>query len=142
MEWHKDNFLITDDKARADIDFIHAALNTTYRAAGRPRKMIELAVQNSVVLSLFKGAKQIGLTRVVTDFITFAWICDVYVEPAYRCKGLGKWLMECTMAHPACNTRLQLLVTRDAHGLYEQHGFETRECMRAQRGKEFNEQFV
>jgi GNAT superfamily N-acetyltransferase len=137
MEWHKDKFLITDDAERADIDFITAALNTTYWATGRPRKVVELSIKNSVVLSLFKGDRQIGLTRIVTDYITFAWICDVYVEPANRGRGLGKWLMECTMAHPAANTRLRLLATRDAHGLYEKYGFEIRECMWAQPGNEF-----
>ena len=141
MEWHKDNFLITDDPHRADIDFIHTALNTTYWAAGRPRKVVELSIQNSITLSLFDRHKPIGLTRIVTDAITFAWICDVYVAPPYRGRGLGKWLMECTMAHPACNTRLQLLATRDAHGLYEKYGFKTRECMSAQQGNEFYEAY-
>jgi GNAT superfamily N-acetyltransferase len=142
MEWHKDNFLITDDTARADIDYITASLNTTYWAEGRPRKIVERSIQNSIVLSLFDGdGRQIGLTRIVTDTITFAWICDVYVDPAYRGQGLGKWLMECTMAHPACNTRLRILATRDAHGLYERYGFETGECMWARRGNEFFESY-
>ena len=141
MQWHKENYLITDDSSRADIGFITAALNTTYWAAGRPRKVVELSIKNSVVLSLFKGEKQIGLTRIVTDTITFAWICDVYVEPANRGHGLGKWLMECTMAHPAANTRLILLATRDAHGLYKKYGFKPRECMSAQQGNEFYEAY-
>lgn len=142
MEWHKDNFLITDDTARADIEFITAALNTTYWAAGRPRKVVELSVHSSVVLSLFDGDQQFGLIRIVSDYITFAWICDVYIDPAYRGRGLGKWLMECSMAHPACNTRLRLLATRDAHGLYKKYGFELKECMWAQQGNEFFEPYA
>jgi GNAT superfamily N-acetyltransferase len=142
MEWRKDNLLITDDASRADIDYITASLDTTYWAAGRPRKVVELAIENSILLSLFDGQRQIGFTRIVSDTITFAWICDVFVDPAYRGQGLGKWIMECTMNHPACNTRLRLLATRDAHSLYERYGFVISECMWARQGPEFFEPYV
>ena len=68
---------------------------------------------------MFAGERQIGLARVVTDYATYGYLADVFVVEGYRGQGLGKWLMECVMAHPA---RFGL-VTRDAQGLYQQFGF-------------------
>ena len=65
-----------------------------------------------------------GFARVISDFATYAYIGDVFVLESYRGHGLGKWLMECIMQHPALQgLRRWSLVTRDAHGLYAQFGF-------------------
>jgi GNAT superfamily N-acetyltransferase len=73
---------------------------------------------------LFHGKDQVGLARIVTDSATYAYLCDVYVLEDHRGKGLGKWLMERVMAHPALQgLRRFTLATRDAHGLYRQFGF-------------------
>jgi ribosomal protein S18 acetylase RimI-like enzyme len=67
---------------------------------------------------------QVGLARVITDETTFAYLCDVYVLPEHRGRGLGRWLMECVMGSPRLQgLRRWLLVTRDAHGLYRGLGF-------------------
>jgi len=129
MEWKKDEYLITDDQSAADIDFIHTSLNSTYWAENRTREVVEKSLEKSVLLSLFKGEAQIGFTRVVSDEATFAWVSDVFVHPDHRGKGLGVWLMECTMAHPVMDVTLQILATKDAHRLYEKFGFQRREMM-------------
>jgi GNAT superfamily N-acetyltransferase len=129
MKWENDVFWVTDDPGVVDIDFVTISLNTTYWAQGRPRAVIEKSLRNSVVLSLFKDKTQIGLTRIVGDAATFAWICDVYVAPRYRKQGLGKWLVQCALEHPICDVRLRLLATKDAHGLYQKFGFTPKECM-------------
>jgi GNAT superfamily N-acetyltransferase len=129
MEWRKGEYTITDDQSFADIDFIHTSLNTTYWAENRSREVVEKSLKNSILLSLLHGDEQVGFTRIVSDFSTFAWICDVYIHPDHRGKGLGVWLMACTMEHPAMDVSLQLLATRDAHGLYEKFGFQVREMM-------------
>jgi len=129
MEWHKDNYIITDDKNVVDIDFVAAELNKTYWAEGRSREMVEESLKHSVMFSMLDGDKMIGFARVVSDYSTFAWLCDVYVHPDYRGNGLGVWLMECVYTHPSTRVRLNLLATKDAHGLYEKFGFERKECM-------------
>lgn len=129
MEWRNGEYTLTDDQSHADLDFIHTSLNTTYWAENRPREVVEKSIENSVLLSLFHKDKQIGFTRIVSDYSTFSWVCDVFIHPDHRGKGLGVWLMECTMNHPAMDVSLQLLATRDAHGLYEKFGFQVRECM-------------
>jgi len=65
----------------------------------------------------------------VTDWATFAWIADVVIDPPYRGRGLGKWLAECAVSHPAIQGTRQLLLTRDAHTLYERFGFQREECL-------------
>ncbi len=129
MNWSQGEFLITDDKSRADMDFISGSLHTTYWASDRPVSITKQSIDNSVLLSLFHQERQIGFTRIVSDHSTFAWICDVFVHPEFRGEGLGKWLMECTVNHPAAQVRLVLLATKDAHGLYEKYDFVRRECM-------------
>jgi GNAT superfamily N-acetyltransferase len=129
MKWHKDNYLVTDDISVVDIDFVTEELNKTYWAEGRTREMVEESLKYSVMFSMFDGKRMIGFARVVTDYSTFAWLCDVYVHPDYRGNGLGVWLMECVYNHPSTEVWINLLATRDAHGLYEKFGFERKECM-------------
>ena len=50
--------------------------------------------------------------------------CDVFVLDGHRGRGVGKRIMACITSHPELqNLRLWTLFTRDAHGLYRQHGF-------------------
>ena len=86
-------------------------------------------MEQSLNLGLYHQGQQVGMLRVVTDYATFGWVCDVMVHPEHRGQGLGKWLVECLRAHPAVSGLNLLLGTRDAHGLYEQHGFVRWEAM-------------
>jgi len=129
MKWTKDSFWITDDGAAAPLDFVTSELNQTYWAEGRTRDTVEKSIRNSVMFSMFDGDRPVGFARIVTDYATFAWLCDVYVHPDYRGRGLGVWLMQCVMEHPCTHVRLNLLATRDAHKLYEKFGYKTKECM-------------
>ena len=130
MNWKKDNINITDSKENIDIDFIVDSLHQTYWAENRPRDVIIKSMENSVLLSAFEGGKQVGFARIVGDGATFSWLCDVYVDPKYRGKGIGKFLMQCVNDHPATKVRTNILATKDAHGLYEQYGYERTEMMR------------
>ena len=124
IEVHKDNFTISTDPARLDIDAIAEMLKRAYWAQGRTRDMIARYVQHSLVFGLYHDGRQIGLARVVSDYTTFAWLCDVFIHEDHRGKGLGKWLMETVHAHPDLQgLRRWMLATRDAHGLYQQFGW-------------------
>jgi GNAT superfamily N-acetyltransferase len=66
----------------------------------------------------------VGLARVVTDYATFAWLCDVLVDETYRGRGIGKMLVAAALGHPnLAGMRRWLLATRDAHELYRAFGF-------------------
>lgn len=124
VEWLRRDFRITTSVDDMDLDRIHGFLGDSYWAKGIPRTSVEKSIRNSLCFGLFRGKSQIGFARTISDYTTFAYLADVFVLPEYRGQGLAKWLMECIMAHPELQgLRRWLLVTQDAHGLYEKSGF-------------------
>jgi len=118
------DFSISTNPSDFDIRAIHAALSTSYWAAGIPLETVARSVAHSLCFGVFHDDAQIGFARVITDRATFAYIGDVYILEAYRGRGLGTWLMATITAHPDLQgLRRWSLVTRDAHGLYAQFGF-------------------
>ena len=124
-EWRKEDFVISTDRSRLNLEFIHSFLSTkAYWAMGRSWDVVERTIQNSLPFGVFEGSKQIGFARVVTDFATFAWIADVFIVEEYRGRGLGVWLIEIISSHPQLQGfRRWILATRDAHDLYRRFGF-------------------
>ncbi len=125
MEWHKNEFTISTDRARLDSETIVRYLqNEGYWSKGRPRAVIERSIEHSENFGVYHGEPQVGFGRVVTDYATFAYVCDVFILEPWRGHGLGKWLVQTMLAHPDLQgLRWWYLRTRDAHGLYEQFGF-------------------
>jgi GNAT superfamily N-acetyltransferase len=116
--------VVSTDPARLDVSAIHRFLSTSYWADSIPIDLVRRSLDASLCFGLYAPEGQIGLVRVITDRVTFAYLCDVYVLPAYQGQGLGHWLMKCVMGSPQLQgLRRWLLVTRGAHGLYEQAGF-------------------
>ena len=124
MEYKRDQFIISDDPARLDFEAICGFLSRAYWANKRPQEVIRKSLQFSLNFGVYDGNRQIGFVRVITDRATFAYLCDVFVHEDYRGKALGKWMMECILAHPELQgLRRWSLATHDAHGLYKQFGF-------------------
>ena len=124
MEIRRGKFVISTDPDRLDIQAVHAYLTRSYWAEGIPIQTVAKSIPGSLCFGLFDEARQIGFARVITDRVTFAYLCDVYVLPDYRGQCLGRWLMEAVCSHPDLQgLRRFVLVTRDAHGLYEKFGF-------------------
>ena len=85
--------------------------------------VIDRSLDGSLVFSLLRDETQVGMSRVVTDRAVFAWLCDVYVEPAHR-GGIGTWMVERVLAHPdLAGVRMWLLQTSFSHSLYQRLGF-------------------
>ena len=124
IEVHRDSFTISTDPARLDIDVIADMLTRAYWAKGRTHDVIARYIEHSLTFGVYDCDRQIGLARLVTDYTTFAWLCDVFIHEDYRGRGLGKWLMETIHSHPDLQgLRRWILATRDAHGLYKQFGW-------------------
>ncbi|MCB0100459.1 MAG: GNAT family N-acetyltransferase [Anaerolineales bacterium] len=124
MEYKQNQFTISNDPSRLDVDVICDFLSRAYWADKRLRSDIERSIENSINFGIYDGDRQIGFARVLSDKAVFAYIMDVFVHEDYRGKGLGKWLMECIMAHPELQRiRRWMLATNDAHELYRQFGF-------------------
>jgi GNAT superfamily N-acetyltransferase len=129
MEWKYQDYSITDDKRQVDVNKVHHLLSTTYWAAGRTRQQVQESLKHSMCFSVFKDDEQVGFGRVVTDYVLFAWIADIIIDPEHQGKGIGKYLMSVLVGHPQIPQNMQLLRTKDAHELYEKYGFERQECM-------------
>jgi GNAT superfamily N-acetyltransferase len=125
MEWQQDNFVISTDKSKLDIPFIHQFLsNESYWASGVPLNIVEKSIENSLCFGLYDGEQQIGFARIITDEATFGYLADVFIDAAYRGRGLSKWLMQVISNLPFMPLlRRFMLGTKDAHKLYEQFGF-------------------
>jgi len=129
MQWTRDEYVLTDERERVDLDAVCRLLSRSYWASDRPREVMARAIEHSLCLNLWWSNQQVGFCRAVTDHATFTWICDVIIDEGHRGKGLGKWMVECLVGHDQIQTRSQSLATRDAHTLYEPHGFQRTEFM-------------
>jgi len=116
---------ISTDPAELDLDWIHDSLSArAYWALGRTREQVETSIRNSLCFGAHVGPRQIGFARVVTDQATFAWICDVFVDEAFRGRGIGGRLMAEIVGDPRLQRlRRMILATSDAAALYERYGF-------------------
>ena len=124
FETQRDNLLISTDPGLLNVEAICDFLSRAYWAQNRPREIIKLSLRHSLVFGIYDGSRQVGLARIITDYATFAWLCDVFVHEDYRGKGIGKWLISSIISHPALHDLRRIaLATRDAHGLYSQFGF-------------------
>jgi GNAT superfamily N-acetyltransferase len=120
-------FTVSTDPARLDIALIHHYLaRDSYWALNIPLETVQRAIAHSLNFGLYApDGRQAGFARVVTDKATFAWLCDVFVLPEFRGRGLSKQLMQEVWSHPELQgLRRHLLATLDAHGLYRQFGFQ------------------
>ena len=123
-EWHRDGYTISTDPGRLDLDAIHGFLAASYWATGIPLETVRRSIQHSLNLGIYHAREQVGFGRVITDRATFGYVGDVFVLEPHRGRGLSKWLVECMVAHPELQGfRRWVLLTRDAHRLYEPFGF-------------------
>jgi len=115
---------ISTDKARLDVNYIHACLSErSYWARGRSRDTVARSVAHSRCFGACDAAQQAGFARLVTDHATFGWLCDVFVDEAYRGRSVGKRLMEAVVAYAdQAGLRRLMLATHDAHELYRTYG--------------------
>lgn len=121
-------YRITTEHDAQDSQAIHAYLTRSYWSEGISLALVQRAMRHSLcfVLRCREGDADtvVGFARIISDFSSYAYLCDVYVLEAHRRQGLADWLVQTVLAHPDLQglRRLQL-ITRDAHALYARHGF-------------------
>lgn len=113
------------DPARLDMDRLHRMLASTYWSPGIRREIVEEAVRNSLNAGAYApDGTLVGFARVVSDYATFAWLCDVVVDEEHRGRGVATRLLQTLESHPRLQTlRRWTLATRDAQPLYESLGW-------------------
>lgn len=125
QEYFNGPFHISTNPAKLQLNVIHKYLaQESYWAQNIPEAIVVKASQNSLNFGLYQNEEQIGYARVISDFATFAYLCDVFVLPEHQGQGLSKWMMQSVLAHPDLQgLRRMMLMTKDAHGLYAQFNF-------------------
>lgn len=119
-----EKLIISNDTERLDVHFIHQFLTNSYWAKGRTLEAVQNSIKNSFNFGIYLGGNQIGFARVITDFVVFAYLMDVFIDEKFRGKGYSKLLVENILNHPELKTiQTWRLGTSDAHGLYAQFGF-------------------
>lgn len=121
----KSSIEITTDLSRIDLDRVHDWLaRKSYWAGEMPRAVFDRSVRGSLCFGALEHSATVGFARVISDRATFAYLSDVFVDPARRGIGISKAMMSAVVAHPELqDLRLWVLATADAHGLYARHGF-------------------
>lgn len=118
------HIVISTDKAKLDLGYIHGFLTTSYWAEGIPRSVVARSIAHSLCFGLYKHARQIGFARVVTDYATFAYLADVFVDPDEQHQGYGSRLLAAVLSHADLQgLRRWHLVTKDAQPFYRQMAF-------------------
>jgi GNAT superfamily N-acetyltransferase len=116
---------VSTDHGRLDVAMIHAFLaNESYWVPGISRSSVEKCIKHSLCFGVYADGRQIAFARVVTDYVRFAHLLDVFVLPEFRGRGISKLLMSNILSHPELRTIARYtLGNQDAHGLYAQYGF-------------------
>ena len=124
------DYVISSDPSWVDVDVVWRFLSEeSYWARGIPREIVLKSLPHSILFGVYEigpqsRREQVGFARVISDRATFAYLADVFILANHRNQGLSKRLLQAVLAHPELRgLRRWLLVTADAHTLYEQFGF-------------------
>lgn len=137
------DYTYSTDKGKLDLNYIHHFLSKeSYWAKNIPIDIVRKSIEGSFCFGIYDGHQQIGFARVITDYATFGYLADVFVDKKYRGKGLSKNLMQFIMDNGVVKgLRRFMLATLDAHGLYEQYGFMKLEGDKRLMGIKFFEEY-
>ena len=124
MEFSFGEYIISNNKSLLSIDRITELLHKSYWAEQRTVETIKRTIDNSFCYGVYCKNLQVGFARVVSDLATMYWVCDVIVDEKHRGKGLGKELVKGIVESVEYQGLRGILVTKDAHGLYQQYGFQ------------------
>lgn len=126
MRWDgPDGYWASDERDLIDVARVHAWLShEAYWAKGRPYDVVARSIQHSLVIGLYSADGDLaGFARWVTDYATFGWLCDVFVDPALQGHGLGSFLVQIAISHPALGPIRQVLAAIPGRTLYARHGY-------------------
>ncbi|MFC3746566.1 GNAT family N-acetyltransferase [Paenibacillus sp. GCM10012306] len=124
MEYPFKEYVISDDQQRIHVPTVIDFVTTSYWGNKRSPEKIKKSIQNSFCYGVYDEDKMIAFARLITDGATTYYLCDVFVLEDYRGQGFSKKLIEVITNSPDFEWMSGVLATKDAHGLYNQYGFE------------------
>ena len=120
------NYTILTGSDKMKFEDIVRLLRMTYWAKERPEEKIRKSIQNSSCYGICpEGTDRIvGFARVISDYATTYYICDIIVDPEYQHMGFGTALLSHIQSVPEYTGLRGFLITRDAHDFYRRFGYE------------------
>ncbi|TVY88395.1 hypothetical protein LAWI1_G004757 [Lachnellula willkommii] len=134
-EWYRDQYLVSTSPSLLQPAAVNEAFksDSMYWAKAIGEPLVKKMLEKSLCFGLYElpsstssiagkgGPCQIGLARIITDEVTFAYLTDVYVLEEFQRKGLGTWLIECVEAHVMKWPELRriMLITSHTNKFYE-----------------------
>lgn len=120
-----DGLVLSDERSLIDLARVQTWLASSYWANDRSAEVIERSICNSRVYGVYApDGAQVAVLRATTDLASFAWLGDVFVDAAWRGRGVGRWLVGTAVEHlGGLGVPRFVLATRDAHGVYAALGF-------------------
>ncbi|MFV5693941.1 GNAT family N-acetyltransferase [Flavobacterium sp. LB3P122] len=116
--------IVSTDKNKLDVPFIQHFLKDIYWAAGRTIDEVQITIDHSFCFGIYLNDKQIGFARVITDYVVFAYLMDVFITEEHRGKGYSSILINSMITEPKLKeVKIWRLATLDAHFLYKKFGF-------------------
>ncbi|TBX70632.1 N-acetyltransferase [Flavobacterium silvisoli] len=116
--------IVSTDKSKLDVPFIQHFLKDIYWAAGRTIEEVQTTIDASVCFGIYLDDRQIGFARVITDYVVFAYLMDVFIDEKHRGKGYASVLIDAMMKEPQLQqVKIWRLATSDAYFLYKKFGF-------------------
>ena len=116
--------IVSTDKSKLNVPFIQNFLKDIYWAAGRTIDEVQTTIDASFCFGIYLNDEQIGFARVVTDYVVFAYLMDVFIDETHRGKGYSSILIDAMITAPQLQqVKIWRLATSDAHFLYEKFGF-------------------
>ncbi|KAI9926592.1 hypothetical protein ASPWEDRAFT_45303 [Aspergillus wentii DTO 134E9] len=137
-QWHyqlgDENFTISTDPDILSHEFIQTSFASPamYWATPVSSESLQLMIERSCFFGLYiKSPRlstpnhsdipitpqfiQIGMARLITDYVTVAYLADVFIIPQHQGKGLGKWLIQCIkeMVDSIPNLRRVMLMAKN-----------------------------
>lgn len=119
-------YRIVEGAENIDINEVVRLLRMTYWAETRPVEKIKKSMENSSCYGVYLDEEDrlVGFARVISDYATTYYLCDVVIDTAFRHMGLGTALVSHIVSLPEYAGLRGVLITRDAHDLYRKFGFE------------------
>jgi GNAT superfamily N-acetyltransferase len=117
---------VSSDKNKLDIPFILRELKQVSWLAPKTQEEVQTVINASFCFGIYLEGKQIGFCRVITDYVVFAYVMDVFITAEQRGKGYASELINAMLLEPNLKeVKLWRLATSDAHFLYKKFGFDS-----------------
>lgn len=121
------NYYISTNNILLNKDKIWSLLKECFWSKNIPLEYVEKFIKHSLCFGVYQNCNNelIGFSRVITDYTTYAYICDVVIDHDYRKKGLGSALIKAMICHPELQglKTWSLKTTESARKIYEKLGF-------------------